>query len=462
MKRSVIIFGAGVSGLTLGWKLAKQNYQVRILEASSQVGGLAGTIRQKGYCLDFGPHSFFTDDEEISKIFHHLFPSPLPPLSRRVRFRYQGKYLDYPLTAQSVLFQMGLHQGLKALGSFLITRFAPSKEPPLHEQSVKDWAVRHFGRHLYETFFKPYTEQFWKIPAEDLSAQSIPTSTRTGFFKALHLMLQKNSPGKNPSLMERETLPTFYPSTGYGELPERILAEFLRAGGKLVLDSKVTGLEHLPSNEFRIETVENQTITNYLADIVVSTIPLPVLIQTLEPAVSPEVRDAANRLKYRPLIVLGLMTSKQKVLRDWMYVYFLDRSYNRIFETSQFSSSACPPGKNLLALEIPCSFQDPLYCATAEDLLEKVLPDLHRDGLLERGDIEGMMLVKSKYAYPIYHLEYRKHLALVHQYLSSIPNLHILGRTGEFRYMDADRCMRFALELFGKIDQHQPDKLPSY
>ena len=68
-KHHVIILGAGASGLSLAWRLASNGVQVDVLESHSQVGGLAGTVREGYYYLDYGPHSFFSEDRAILRTF---------------------------------------------------------------------------------------------------------------------------------------------------------------------------------------------------------------------------------------------------------------------------------------------------------------------------------------------------------------------------------------------------------
>ena len=49
MSKKVVIVGAGPAGLTAGYELLKQHkdYEVLILEAEAQVGGIARTIKGK-------------------------------------------------------------------------------------------------------------------------------------------------------------------------------------------------------------------------------------------------------------------------------------------------------------------------------------------------------------------------------------------------------------------------------
>ena len=57
--KKVIILGAGITGLSSGWKLSEKGFDVTILEKDPEIGGLAKTINFKNNLVDLGPHSFF-------------------------------------------------------------------------------------------------------------------------------------------------------------------------------------------------------------------------------------------------------------------------------------------------------------------------------------------------------------------------------------------------------------------
>lgn len=61
-----------------------------MLESDHVVGGLAKTHRQKGYAIDVGAHSFFSDDPEILRIVLDLLGDPLPAQQRRVKISLPG------------------------------------------------------------------------------------------------------------------------------------------------------------------------------------------------------------------------------------------------------------------------------------------------------------------------------------------------------------------------------------
>jgi len=315
MEKRIIIIGAGISGLSAAWRLSENGIKIEVLESSPYVGGLAGTIREGRSSMDFGPHSFFSDDDEIVQSVLKLFDKGLEPHPREVKFYYKGRYMDYPLTAQSLLFQMGLYSSIQTAMSFLKSKIFFSNRPvPEEEETVEDWAIASFGEHLYRTFFKPYTEQFWKVPCSELSSRSIPTHTRMSFTNTLKSLLHRSPAKGKGSMVEREMLPTYYPVTGFGEIAEQIAAAVLKNQGQIHLGCEVTGVVELPDGRVRVRYMRNGQIEETEGDYLISTAPLPLLIKMLDHSVPGEVMASADRLDYRSLMVLGMLTHKQNVL----------------------------------------------------------------------------------------------------------------------------------------------------
>lgn len=446
----IIILGGGISGLAAAWRLLSLGLKVTVLESNAQTGGLAGTVRNSGYCLDFGPHSFFSEDQEILKTVLGLFEPPLQSFERHVRFYFNGRYLHYPLTAASVLFQMGPQAGLQAALSYLKEQFISSQSRGIAVENVETWATSHFGNYLYRSFFKPYTEQFWKIPCTELSPRVIPSHTRMNFTKALGLLLTRRISKANPSMIERERLPTYYPATGYGEIAEQVAQKVRDLGGQIHLQCPALKLTRLAHSQMEVEAIEQGIQRKWGSECVISTIPLNRFIPMINPEPPGEVLKAAASLEYRPIVVLGLATRKQNILNA-SYVYVLNEPYNRISEISKFSPRACPPGENMIALEIPCGKGTQAWHAGAEELFEMCLPSLEKQKLLSRQDVTSCVVIKSPDAYPIYRRDYSGHLDKVQSYIRSQARLYLLGRTGEFMYMDLDQCMRRAFDLADNI-----------
>jgi protoporphyrinogen oxidase len=447
--KHIIILGGGISGLSLAWKLCESGQEVTIIESSELVGGLAGTQSENGHHLDFGPHSFFSEDQEILKTALDLFDGTLEPIKRELKFYYRGKYLNYPLTPGGVLLQMGLVQGMCAGLSFLLGMTGSMTKrsgASLEGMTVEDWALENFGKHLYSSFFKPYTEQFWKLPCRELSADTIPAHTRTNFINTLKVLLGRRATREGNSLIERENLPTYYPHTGFGEIACRIADRIRAVGGKIILESSACEVAPNADRSVLVRYQCRGKIASMKCTHLVSTIPLPIFIDLLQPQPPADVLESARQLQFRALLVLGMVTERKNVL-DGSYMYVLDRPYNRISEMNKFSPGTSPPSDNIIAIEMPCFEDSPTWSASMEEIYQMSIGKLSYDGILLPDDVKKLLLVKAPYAYPIYRKDYAPHLKKVLAHVRSYPQLETLGRSGEFLYLDADMCMRKAFDF---------------
>lgn len=67
-KEHIVIIGAGIGGLGTACLLAKQGYQVTLLEKNRTTGGRARLLKEKGFVFDMGPSWYLMPD-----VFEHFF-----------------------------------------------------------------------------------------------------------------------------------------------------------------------------------------------------------------------------------------------------------------------------------------------------------------------------------------------------------------------------------------------------
>ena len=443
----IIIIGAGITGLSLAWELCASgcDYRISILESEREVGGLARTIHEGIYYMDVGPHIFYSDDKHIIDSVFNLFPEEPEAIPRRAQFYYQGRYIDYPVDISKLLTQIKISTGIRAGLSFLkgmSTRWVGGNNKRENE-SVEEWGIRNFGKYLYHSFFKPYIEQFWGQPGSLLSREVMPFCEGINLYNTLRSFFDQNVPKDGNTLIERDKLISYYPKSGFGEIVELIAAVLRSSGVNINLDNRVQEIEELPDGRVCVICDRNGCRREFVGDHVISTIPLNQFIQALKPSVPSEVSLAAEALHYRSLLVLGMVTKKANIL-GCNYMYILDRLYKRISEMNTFSEDTSPAGENILLAEIPCSENSDLWRASKEELFELCIKTLAEDGILERADVTHLIIVKEPNAYPVRCRNCSVHLSRLRNYLSKRTNLSILGRTGEFLYLDVDECMKRA------------------
>ena len=458
--KKILILGAGITGLSAAWKLSEKGYDVEILEMDPLVGGLAKTIKFKNSLVDIGPHSFFSENKEIYDTVKSLFkdePEEIPKVKRSVKMFFMNYYVDYPLSAKSILFQMGPIIPLKSFFSF-IKSFIKSlfkKKNLSDKQSIEEWAIGNFGFFLFKNFFKPYTEQFWKIRTENLSHRVIPASKKLDFAKTLkhlffnkYLEFSKREPGAL-NLVQRESLPTFYPKRGFGQIAEKIKQKIEKNNVKIHLNTKVEKIILRENKKFKINTEKNSFESDYL----ISTLPLDYLVKNFEPFNSKDkLKIAAHNLKYLALKMVYLIVKKKDVL-GCQYCYFVGRPYNRVSNLNLFSDDISKEGTSALSLEISCHKDSKIWLSKDEDIFEECVKNLENDKILDRKDILDWKVLDVPNVYPIYKLDYENHLQVLEDEFRDIKNFFSVGRLGQFYYGDIDQMMKLGFDTAEKISK---------
>ena len=457
--KKVIILGAGITGLSSGWKLSEKGFDVTIIEKESEIGGLAKTINFKNNLVDLGPHSFFSEDKEIYDSVIDLFkdePQDMPIVKRSVKMFFMNYYVDYPLSAKSILFQMGpiipIKSFLSFLNSFIKSFF--KKNDKNKNLSIEEWAINNFGYFLYKNFFKPYTEQFWKISTEKLSHRVIPASKKLDFAKTLkhlfinkYLEISKREPG-SLNLVQRESLPTFYPKKGFGEIAKKIQSKIIDNKGKVNLNETVELVNCLKNGKFNIQTSKQ----NYDADVLISTLPLDTFVKSISPLnKNKDIINSSQKLNYLALKILYIIVKKKDVL-GCQYCYFINRPYNRVSNLNLFSNEITDNEKNALSIEISCHKNSEIWNSTDEEIYKLCKENLVKDNLILDEDILEWKVISVPNVYPIYQINYENHLDKVENELNKIQNFYSLGRLGKFYYGDIDQMIRFGFDISKKIN----------
>lgn len=76
-KKKVVIIGAGPAGLTAAYELLKDKndqYDVKILEETNEIGGISRTVKYNGNRMDIGGHRFFSKDQKVMEFWKNLMP----------------------------------------------------------------------------------------------------------------------------------------------------------------------------------------------------------------------------------------------------------------------------------------------------------------------------------------------------------------------------------------------------
>jgi protoporphyrinogen oxidase len=429
------VVGAGPAGLTAAFELVRHGRAPLVLEASPYLGGISRTHVWNGNRLDIGGHRFFTQNEDVQRLWAEMMDEPMLKVPRASRIFYNGKFFQYPLQIRNTLGNLGLVESFLMVCSYARAQLQP--EQP--EESFAQWVRNRFGDRLYRTFFKTYTEKVWGIPCTEIRADWAAQRIHgLSFFSAVMNALRNS--GKVKSLIK-----TFdYPRLGPGMLWEAAARKVGERGGRVVTGTRVTRLRHAEGRVTAID-VETAGLSRSVAvDGVISTMPLSALARQLDPLPPAAVRAAADGLRYRDFLIVALTCRKSDVFPDnWIYIHSPEVRVGRIQNFRNWSPELVAPGNGTtLGMEYFCSRGDDLWCREDADLIALAKREIVALGLLRAEDLGDGHVVRELNAYPVYDAAYRGHVATLRDYFTgSFHNLHTAGRNGMHRYNNQDHSM---------------------
>ncbi len=449
MKTAVAIIGAGPAGLTAGYLLAKNDVEVTVLEADpTYVGGISRTARYKGFHFDIGGHRFFSKSKAVEDLWSEILPHDMLQRPRSSRIFYGGKFFAYPLKPFEALTKLGVVRSILCVCSWLRARLFPVANP----RNFQDWVTNQFGRRLFNTFFKSYTEKVWGMSCREISAdwaaQRIKGLSLGSAIK--NALLPQRQP-RDQSKVIKTLINSFrYPRKGPGMMWEKCAEKMQALGGELEMGCKVTSCEYQALTEtwsvhFRDRAGQAQTLE---AEDVISSAPMRELVRGLTPAVAPRVREAAESLKYRDFLTVMLILRGKEVFTDnWIYIHDPSVKVGRVQNFRSWSPEMVPEAdKACYGLEYFCFEHDGLWDSSDADLIELAKRELVQIGLAQEGDVVDGCVVRQKKAYPVYDDDYARHVATIRTELEQrYPNMHLVGRNGMHKYNNQDHAMMTAM-----------------
>ena len=427
----VVVLGGGPAGVTAAWRLAEHGIAATVLEREGAVGGMARTIRRGKYAVDFGPHTFHirnTDESRrIIETIRPFFGSDPLVLTRGTRVLLHGKYYVYPLELMQVLFGLNPVLSLRIIADYAVATVGSMINPPKREDSFEAWGVRNLGRTLYELCFGKYSERVWGLHTSLISSKQ---AQRVAKLNLRDIVLRILGIKADPAAYFTEYM---YPRAGISTLYDNMAARAREKGGRLLLNSTVTGIEHRDGSVKAVCYEQNGAAQRIECDGVINTLALPSLVAMMQPSLPDDVVAHASKLRYRSMRLINIVLGRDR-LTDFHWVYLTDPQFrcNRMSEQKNVSRDMVPDGETVLVVELSCWKGDDMWTASDEQIFDIAMRDLENTGLgVQRSEVRDYWVAPLPGAYPVYELGFEDHLIPVLDAVS-MANVHTIGRHGLF------------------------------
>jgi len=493
MPKTAIIIGAGPAGLTAAWELLEHTDIIPVvLEADAGVGGLSKTIIYKGNRLDIGPHRFFskservmqwwqkilpvdtTEQKDITITYHNqqttVHPGEAPYDSEKVmlvfdrltRIYFLGKLFSYPIKLnRETISNLGLIRIMRIGLSYIKTKFFPRKP----EVTLEDFFINRFGKELYLTFFKDYTEKVWGTPTNQISAawgaQRVKGLSLSKTIK--HFLSQKKKKSATINQQETETslIEKFlYPKYGTGQMWETVACLIKEKGGKILLQHEVKGIWQKDNRiEFvRVVNKLNGEEIQLSGDYFISSMPVKDLLFAFNQPDNTAL-TIASQLAYRDFIVVGLLVKDillknadgSGVKDNWLYIQEKNVKLGRLQIYNNWGNTMLnDPDTYWLGLEYFCNEWEDIWRMSDQAMISFAAKELASIKIINEEDVIDGTVLRVPKTYPSYIGAYEQ-FDKVKDYTDQFSNLFLIGRNGMHKYNNQDHSMLTAMTVVDNI-----------
>jgi protoporphyrinogen oxidase len=415
---NIAVLGSGMAGWGAAHRLQAEGIRPVMYDQHPYYGGHTASFRHDGgFVFDQGPHISFTKDARIQELFAQNVAQEYESVQIHLNNYWRGHWPTHPV-------QLHLHGLPEDIVVKVITDFAAEQYAPERKiTNYADWLLASFGRTFADLFPMTYTRKYHLTTAENMSTDWLgPRIYRPSLEEVLRGALSPAAPHKHYITHFR------YPSRGGFD---RYLRKFV-SSAELRLEHRLVALDP-GTKELRFA---NGTRASY--DGVVSSIPLPDLLPMIA-GTPADVLAAAARLACSTCVLVNVGVDRVDLSNAHMtYFYDEDIRFTRLSFPHMLSPHNVPPGAGSIQAEVYFSNKYRPLTGSPADLIEPVIGDLHRCGLLKETDrILFRNAVVVPYANVIFDLERAEAVQTVHGYLDDI-GVAYCGRYGDWGYMWTD------------------------
>ena len=412
-----LVLGGGLTGLAAGLALGDRAV---VLEREDRPGGLVRSHHSDGWWFDHVLHMLYFRSPDTEQRILPLLGGVFEPCNPTAWVETGAGPARFPI-------QENVHDFDPAIAAACLHDLARANfEDQPKPQHYADLLRNTFGDTLFRLFFEPYNLKMWRRPLDRLAPSGFQWNLRPPDFKALLARALGAGGEPEPAYNAHGTYPRPPP-----DAPVRGM-EFLSQA----LAAHVPGL-HLNETVVSIDPAQRTVVSQsgerltrwQWRHAMMSTMPLPATVALCED-VPPDIAGTAASLPWNRVVSVCLkVRGTRPDLGFWRYYADPDIIFTRLVFLHAFDPLMAPPdGWPLLA--------ETCWRADEEipgDLVDRVIRDAARCGVLLDGEVTGTHLVEANPAYVVFENEGAECIEAVRNWLRD-SGIDPGGRYGNWVY----------------------------
>jgi protoporphyrinogen oxidase len=367
-EKSINIVGAGFTGLSLGYYLAKAGWKVSIFEKDAEPGGLAGSFKVEGENLEKFYHHWFTNDLHIMNLIKELdCEDHIVIRPTRTGMYYANNFFKLSSPLDLLKFNPLSFINRIRLGFVVLAVRIVNDWKKLENITAKDWLIKICGKQGYSVVWEPLLKGKFGRYAETVSA--------VWFWNKLKLR------GGSRGEKGKENLA--YYKGGFASLAESVANKIIEFGGTINYNTEVAAV----NGDSTIKLADGRILT---ADKTVLTTPLPIAAKILESSVDSNYIEQIKQIQYIGNICLTLELNRSLSEIYWLNVNDPGFPFVGIIEHTNFEPVETYKGRHIVYLSKYLPTDETLYNMTEEAFFEyafpyiqKMFPDFNKDWVLD-------------------------------------------------------------------------------
>jgi oxygen-dependent protoporphyrinogen oxidase len=377
--RSIAVLGAGITGLTAAYRLAKQGHRVRLFESTGRTGGAIRTELADGWLIESGPNSLLANEPAAMELIRELGLDPeivtaAPGAKNRYIVR-RGRPQAVPMSPPAMLTSGLFSPGAKF---HLFKEFFSPRRTRTTDISLEEFVGSHFGRELVAYGLNPFVAGVYAGNPRKLSARySFPKlweieQTHGSILRGqIAAAKARRAQGRGPSIISFQR--------GLQTLTDALTARLPE--GVLSTHAQIEAL--LPGSQWSLVWRDGAATRNESFDDIIAALPASSLAQLRFGTLGERPLVSLENIEHPPVASLFLGYRREQVAHPLdgfgMLVPEVEKRavLGVLFNSSLFPGRA-PAGHVALTVMVGGSRQPELARQSVDKLMTSVQPDLQQ------------------------------------------------------------------------------------